>query len=261
MPEDLKSKKSEAAGKPQEKGEGIKQGQEIVPALAIEDSPLLKRVYNLESQATEEPEIECRFKMAHRPSEEELAGCEVLDMSQTYVFASDKKKKPRRFRLRITAERTSDGAAVERLSIVYKHKEEGAAEKRKKGKGGIVSTERMLAFSRGDASWEEYASEFGRLSLLTAQGWKPVEKTRYAIKHTLPNGHECTIHLDMHHGHLEGFGRVEVEFDTPEDAQKVREMHARGESALPDWTGEDVTDDERYGSKMLAQKGIPQGEA
>ncbi len=55
-----------------------------------------------------------------------------------------------------------------------------------------------------------------------------------------------TFEFDVHHGHLEGYICVEVEFDTVEEAKAF---------VLPDWIKDavEVTEDKRYKAKNLAK--------
>jgi CYTH domain-containing protein len=70
---------------------------------------------------------------------------------------------------------------------------------------------------------------------------RPVEKTRYLVEHA---GH-C-FEVDEFHGGLEGLLLAELE--TPEAASV---------SVLPEWIGEEVTDDPAYTNASLATTGLP----
>ena len=149
------------------------------------------------------------------------------------------------------------------MSVVYKQKEATKEEKNDKGKkkkgekGAIKSLELRRELLRHDPSKTSAVEEFDTLSAIPVPGWHPIEKVRYVIEHVLPNGHKCRIDYEVYYGRLKGFGRAEVEFDNPQDATYVRAAHARGEKVLPDYIGEDVTDDKRYGSASLARFGVP----
>ena len=73
-----------------------------------------------------------------------------------------------------------------------------------------------------------------------------IEKIRYSIPYQ-----DRIIELDVYKGGLAGHCLVEVEFDSGEAASIFQ---------LPEWFGEDVTADERYKNKNLAQNGWPQDE-
>lgn len=70
---------------------------------------------------------------------------------------------------------------------------------------------------------------------------RPVEKTRYLVEH----GGHC-FEVDEFHGGLEGLLLAELE--TPEAASV---------SVLPQWIGEEVTDDPAYTNASLATTGLP----
>lgn len=105
-----------------------------------------------------------------------------------------------------------------------------------------------------------HAQEFN--ALWEKHSWNIVEKTRYYIPWTLPNGNVCEIHYDIHHAKegnpLNGFVRIEVELKSDEDAVYVEGYHGH-QSVLPDWIGKDVTADEMYSGKEMAKKGIQKG--
>jgi hypothetical protein len=237
------------------------ESQEAIPELTIAQSPLLGSLYGPE--AAEEREAECRFTLARPPAKEELAGCRVEKIEQVYVFAADEKNDRLRFRLR-----TASSDDVEKVSVVHKRRvrperDEKTAGGPERKPGPIVSQERSRTFQRDDPSTAQSVEEFDKLSASSVEpGWEPIVKTRYILQYTLPNGHRCEIHYDEHHGHLEDFGRIEIEFEDPEDGMYVRKMCANGRKneVLPDWIGNDVTDDKKYGSSDLAQYGVPKGE-
>lgn len=221
--------------------------------LLIADSPLLNEVFKLKGGEETEQELECRFLLARVPTEGELTEYTVFDIKQVYAFANDEKGENRRFRFRTT----SQIGKKDELSVVYKNK--NAFDELKGKKGPLVSQEHSIAFSRSNEEESDAVREFDALSALSEPGWLPIEKTRYEKEYELPlpGRKHVKIHLDMHRGHLAGLGRVEIEFKNLEDAIEIRERHGRGEKVLPDWIGEDVTDDPRYGSTLLATHGIP----
>jgi adenylate cyclase len=75
-------------------------------------------------------------------------------------------------------------------------------------------------------------------------GERVVEKIRYRI--------ECdgrTIELDVYSGRLEGLATAEVEFGSEEESRTL---------ILPDWFGEEVSEDRRYKNESLALHGAPE---
>lgn len=70
-------------------------------------------------------------------------------------------------------------------------------------------------------------------------------KTRFSI----PYG-TFTVELDTYGGSLEGLVTAEVEFESPEDAEKF---------VPPPWFGDEVTFDSRYKNNSLARLGLPEG--
>lgn len=75
-----------------------------------------------------------------------------------------------------------------------------------------------------------------------------VEKQRYYI----PLG-DHTIELDIYKNNLEGLVTAEVEFSGRETEAMIRATSFEP----PSWFGEDVSDDQRYKNKNLAQQGLP----
>jgi|SRR3989344_1822319 len=240
-------------------GENVKKLRDEEGRLLIAGSHLLSRVFKLKGGKETQQEIECRFLLSRVPTQEDLAGYEIFDIRQVYVFASDEKGKRRRFRFRTTSQAGKD----DELSVVYKHKDKNAVDKFKDKKGPLVSQERSIAFSRSDEREADTVREFDTLSASPEPGLHPIVKTRHEKEEyelPLPGGKHCKIHIDKHGGHLAGFWRGEIEFENPEDAIEVRERHARGEKILPGCIGKDVTDDPRYGSTSLAVNGVPREE-
>ena len=71
-----------------------------------------------------------------------------------------------------------------------------------------------------------------------------IEKTRYVIP--LNNG--LKAELDVYKGFLSGFMNVEVEFPSTKEAILFD---------IPNWFGQEVTQDPRYSNSSLAKFGIP----
>ena len=83
-------------------------------------------------------------------------------------------------------------------------------------------------------------------SLWSATEGKRVEKKRYEIPHE--NG---TIELDVYGGDLDGLLSVEIEFENKNDSNNF---------TVPEWFGEEVTEDKSYKNQSLALNGIPKKE-
>ena len=96
--------------------------------------------------------------------------------------------------------------------------------------------------SRTEIEIELTKNQFDRLWPHT-EG-RRVLKTRYIV----PVG-DFTAELDRFANQLSGLLLVEVEFDSVEAGSAFNP---------PDWFGTDVTEDERYKNKYLAEHGIPE---
>lgn len=228
------------------------------PVLRIKDEPLLDLVYRGEEEDAAEGHIESEYELEHRyePSEllseeelEQLSAGESLEIVQGYIKALDENGAPCKFRLRTTwqVDRSTNKQKNHLLRIARKTPVEG-----KKGKREV-----QAKFSP-DKSQD--ASDFTRFWNGHIRPSEKTHKTRYYIKHTLPNGHYCEIHYDIYHGRdMEGMPRIEVEFKgdhADEDARYVRERGAK--ATLPKWIGNDVTDDKSFGGSQIAKHGFPQ---
>lgn len=86
------------------------------------------------------------------------------------------------------------------------------------------------------------ADQFNRLWEKTEGN--TIEKTRYVIP--LNNG--LKAELDVYKGFLSGFMNVEVEFPSTKEAILFD---------IPNWFGQEVTQDPRYSNSSLAKFGIP----
>ena len=111
--------------------------------------------------------------------------------------------------------------------------------RRKDGVKSVMTVKTGIGLVRGEEEWE--IANFDALWPLTAG--RQVLKTRYFI----PLGRH-TVELDVYEGDLNGLVTAEVEF--PDEAS------ARAFEA-PAWLGRDVTEDKRYGNRVLAVDGIP----
>jgi len=67
------------------------------------------------------------------------------------------------------------------------------------------------------------------------------------IRHTLRNG-EQEIELDRYEGELEGLSVAEAEFASEQQADAFDP---------PSWLGREITGDERYANRALAERGAP----
>jgi adenylate cyclase len=107
--------------------------------------------------------------------------------------------------------------------------------------GFSLSVKQGLGLSRVEEEVELAGSQFDRLWPLTRG--RRVEKSRYVLDHG-----ESRIELDVFHGALEGLCLAEVEFRSERDAEAF---------SPPSWFGTEVTEDDRFKNKSLAQHGRP----
>lgn len=99
-----------------------------------------------------------------------------------------------------------------------------------KSQGGLVRTEVE----------EEIPVE--RARQLLSQATSSLEKLRYTL--ALPHGLE--LEVDVYEGSLAGLVVAEVELPSPDTPL-----------ALPEWVGQEVTEEPGYKNKSLAQDGLP----
>ncbi|MDA0180636.1 CYTH domain-containing protein [Solirubrobacter phytolaccae] len=111
--------------------------------------------------------------------------------------------------------------------------------RRKDGAKSVMTVKTGSGLVRGEEEWE--IANFDALWPLTAG--RRVLKTRYFI----PLDGE-TVELDVYEGELEGLLTAEIEFADEASAQAF---------VAPDWLGRDVTEDKRYGNRVLAVEGLP----
>jgi CYTH domain-containing protein len=111
--------------------------------------------------------------------------------------------------------------------------------RRKDGGASVMTVKTGMGLVRGEQEWE--IENFDALWPLT-EG-RRVLKTRYFV----PLG-ALTAEVDVYEGDLDGLVTAEVEF--PDEAS------ARAFEA-PAWMGRDVTEDKRYGNRVLAVEGLP----
>jgi len=111
--------------------------------------------------------------------------------------------------------------------------------RRKDGTKAVMTVKTGAGLVRGEEEWE--IANFDALWPLTAG--RQVLKTRYFIP-LEPH----TVELDVYEGDLDGLVTAEVEF--PDEASALA-------FEAPAWLGRDVTEDKRYGNRVLAVDGIP----
>jgi len=111
--------------------------------------------------------------------------------------------------------------------------------RRKDGKTSVMTVKTGKGLVRGEEEWE--IANFDALWPLT--GGRVVLKTRYFIPLDA-----LTVELDVYEGDLDGLVTAEVEF--PDEASALA-------FDAPDWLGRDVTEDPRYGNRVLAVEGLP----
>jgi CYTH domain-containing protein len=112
---------------------------------------------------------------------------------------------------------------------------------RRKGAKTLMTVKTGIGLVRGEEEFAIEPERFERLWAMTAG--RRVVKTR----HEVPLG-DLVAEVDVYAGDLDGLLTAEVEF--PDEAS------ARAFVA-PEWLGRDVTDDPRYGNRVLAVEGIP----
>lgn len=222
------------------------ESKEKKPEVPISNSPLLRKLFNHGDGVEEFYELERRYTPARKlrtPEILELSRGKFLDMGQVYIRTIDEQGKKRRARLRWT----SPGTADQTLRLAYKTK-------RLEHQRG--QQEYQVKFPEGGSEEAEYDT------LWLAHRYPPIYKRRYYFPYTferpLPDGSskqcKAEIHYDIYKGppkELDGYVRIEIEFDDDDD-----EMFARdNKKVLPDWVGEDVTDDRRYKTRQMAKTG------
>lgn len=112
--------------------------------------------------------------------------------------------------------------------------------RRKDGKKSVMTVKTGIGLVRGEEEWE--IANFDALWPLT--GGRVVLKTRYFV----PLDGGLTAEVDVYDGDLDGLVTAEVEFASEEAALAFEP---------PAWIGRDVTEDKRYGNRVLAVEGIP----
>lgn len=112
--------------------------------------------------------------------------------------------------------------------------------RRKDGAVAVMTIKTGIGLVRGEEEWE--IANFDALWPLTAG--RQVLKTRYFV----PLDGDLVAEVDLYEGDLDGLVTAEVEF--PDEASALA-------FEAPAWLGRDVTEDKRYGNRVLAVDGIP----
>jgi adenylate cyclase len=150
----------------------------------------------------------------------------------------------RKFLLQAAPDGLGPGSPIEQGYLAI---DPAGSEVRVRRKGGktLMTVKTGTGLVRGEEEWALEPERFERLWALT-EG-RRVTKTR----HEVPLG-ALTVEVDVYDGDLDGLVTAEVEF--PDEATALA-------FAAPAWMGRDVTDDARYGNRVLAVDGIPSGSA
>ncbi|MBE2317522.1 CYTH domain-containing protein [Solirubrobacter sp. CPCC 204708] len=114
--------------------------------------------------------------------------------------------------------------------------------RRKDGTVSVMTVKTGMGLVRGEEEWEIEPAHFDALWPLT--GDRRVVKTRYFV----PLDGDLVAEVDVYEGELDGLVTAEVEF--PDEATALA-------FEAPAWMGRDVTEDKRYGNRVLAVDGIP----
>jgi adenylate cyclase len=114
---------------------------------------------------------------------------------------------------------------------------------RRRGEQTTLTVKGGRGRSRAEEELDIDAPRFVRLWELSAG--RCLEKTRYE----LPAEDGLTIELDIYAGRLAGLVTAEVEFASPQAADRF---------VPPPWFGQEVTDDDRYKNRRLAVDGRPE---
>jgi CYTH domain-containing protein len=113
---------------------------------------------------------------------------------------------------------------------------------RRKDDETTMTVKTGMGLVRGEEEWALDPEHFDRLWPLT--GDRQVVKTRYFV----PLDDGLTAEVDIYDGDLDGLVTAEIEF--PDEATALA-------FEVPAWMGRDVTEDPRYGNRVLAVEGIP----
>ncbi|MBY0110762.1 hypothetical protein K2Y00_02040 [Patescibacteria group bacterium] len=214
-----------------------KEGKELLAS--IEDFSLARNILEGGGEVLQEYELERRFLPNRLLTKQELAALETRLITQKYVTLKDADGTQVAFRLRITRNDTE--------GLLYR-----IARKSRMGEL-FGKEERQIRFM--PLADDPRTKEHQQLWNLSTS--RSIQRQRYYIPHTLPNGGTCEIHYEVWLGGKEdGFVRVEVEFSNDED-EKYYEAHVEDPGILPDWIGEDVTFEPKFLAKSITKDGLP----
>jgi CYTH domain-containing protein len=112
---------------------------------------------------------------------------------------------------------------------------------RRAGERLWLTAKRGAGMVRGEFEVELHAEQFDAL-------WPATEGRRLVkTRHTIPIG-ERSVELDVYSGRLSGLVVAEVEFPSVEAARHF---------VPPPWFGTEVTEDQRFKNRRLAEEGLP----
>lgn len=179
-----------------------------------------------EKDHSKEDEIEIRYMPRRALQPDELAQAyDVLEISQCYVDVQDDIHNEHDITVRFRKSQhhlQSNGDVQQHKEMFRMAYKEGSGEHR-------------IEFQRKFPSSDERAEEFN--AAWEQRTTRTITKTRYYFKHMMLNGHMCTIHYDVHHDcedpEWNGFIRIEVEFDSPDDMHFAKEHP----ESIPDYIG------------------------
>lgn len=109
---------------------------------------------------------------------------------------------------------------------------------RKKGNQYFLTSKGEGTLKRKEVEFEIDEFTYRNLSCLLRGAI--IQKSRFEI----PSDNGLVIELDMYDGKLEGLITAEIEFLNEEQASAFK---------IPNWFGEEITEDKRYKNKNLAQ--------
>jgi len=207
--------------------------------LSLEAFSLARNILEGDGEVLKEYELERRFLPSRRLTKAELAALETRLITQKYVTLKDAHGESVMFRLRIT--RNKDEGLLYRIARKTPAGELFGKEERQIR---FMPTEDDPRTKEHQTLWEHSTS-------------RAIQRQRYYLPHTLPNGGTCEIHYEVWIGGKEdGFVRIEIEFSNDED-ETYYEQHAGEKGLLPDWIGEDVTFESEFLAKNITKHGLP----
>lgn len=229
---------------PEKEKSGKKEKKEAPPS--IDRFPTLKSVLEGGEDVMEEYELERRFLPTRLLTKQELAGLHRRHIAQKFVTVLDEKGEPVTFRLRVTRSSGEEGL----LYRIARKEHAGASFGKRERQVQIKPLE-------GDPRTKEF------LTLWHRDDTRTIERDRYYLPYVFPNGIECEIHYERWIGGKDdGFARIEIEFtgDKSDEDEAWYSAHKDEPGILPDWIGEDVTDNPAYRVKNIIKDGLPKRE-